>query len=243
MREIVMDTETTGLDPMTGDRIVEIGAVELINHLPTDNTFHRYLNPQRDMPAEAFAVHGLSAEFLADKPLFADVVDEFMAFVGNDAPLIIHNASFDMKFLNAELARIKRPQLPDARALDTLLLARRKFPGAPSSLDALCRRFGIDNSGRDLHGALLDSRLLAEVYLELIGGRQPDLVLVPAETRKSRETTGPTPAQGNAVLPRGKRPVPLAPRLTEAEAEAHRAFVEGLGPDAIWLKYVDQSGQ
>lgn len=170
MREIVLDTETTGLDPHTGDRIVEIGAVELFNHVATGATFHEYLDPQRDMPAEAFAVHGLSTEFLRGKPKFADVAARFVAFVG-DAKLVIHNAEFDMKFINAELDRIGAPAIPMSQAIDTLHIARRRFPGAQANLDALCRRFGIDNSGREKHGALLDSELLAEVYLELSGGR------------------------------------------------------------------------
>ena len=176
MREIVLDTETTGLDPATGDRIVEIGAIELMNQMPTGRTYHQYINPQRDMPAGAEAVHGLSEKFLADKPLFADVVENFVAFLG-DSKLVIHNAGFDMKFINAELGWIGRPVLPRARAIDTLDMARRRFPGAQNSLDALCRRFGVDNSAREKHGALLDSELLAEVYLELTGGRQPDFAL------------------------------------------------------------------
>ncbi|MER2508769.1 MAG: DNA polymerase III subunit epsilon, partial [Amaricoccus sp.] len=181
MREIVLDTETTGFDPLTGDRVVEIGAVELLNHLPTGRVFHAYVNPERAMPAEAFAIHGLGTEFLADKPVFAAIVDEFLAFVG-DAKLVIHNARFDMKFLNAELGWVGRTRLAETRAVDTLDLAKRRFPGAPSTLDALCRRFGIDNSSREKHGALLDSELLAEVYLELIGGRQPDLSLTMTAT-------------------------------------------------------------
>ena len=169
MREIVLDTETTGLDPSSGDRIVEIGAVELFNHIPTGKTYHQYINPQRDMPEGAFAVHGLSAEFLSDKPLFADVAQAFLDFIG-DSKLVIHNASFDMKFINAELKWVDRPELPWSQALDTLAIARKKFPGAQNSLDALCRRFGIQTK-RELHGALLDSEILAEVYLELIGGQ------------------------------------------------------------------------
>jgi len=176
MREIVLDTETTGLDPAGGDRIVEIGGIELVNHMPTGRSFHTYLNPERDMPAEAFAVHGLSAAFLADKPKFRDIAPDFLGFIG-DARLVIHNAAFDMKFLNAELGWIEMASLPWARAVDTLDIARRRFPGAQNGLDALCRRFGIDNSGREKHGALLDSELLAEVYLELIGGRQHGLGL------------------------------------------------------------------
>lgn len=223
MREIVLDTETTGFDPETGDRLVEIGALELDGHLPTGRTFHVYLNPERPMPEGAFAVHGLGDEFLRTKPLFAAVADDFLAFIG-DAPLVIHNASFDMKFLNHELGRLGRPPLPMERAVDTVTLARRRFPGAPASLDALCRRFGVDNAGRTLHGALLDSELLAEVYLDLMGGRQPDLVLGPA----ARSEAGP----GAASL--GVRPRPLPPRVTPEEARAHAAFVEALGPGAVW---------
>ncbi len=227
MREIVLDTETTGFEPETGDRIVEIGAVELWNHMPTGQTYHQYINPDRDMPEDAFKVHGLSIEFLADKPRFAQIGDAFLDFIG-DAKLIIHNASFDMKFLNAELGWIKRPVLPMARAVDTLAIARKKFPGSPASLDALCRRFGIDNSSRTLHGALLDSEILAEVYLELIGGRQPGLVLA------SGTSTAGTDTQ-TAWRPY-PRPEPLPPRITEAEAKAHAQFVESLGPGAIWAK-------
>jgi DNA polymerase III subunit epsilon len=228
MREIVLDTETTGLDPDTGDRIVEIGGVEIVNHVPTGRTFHRYINPQRDMPPDAVAVHGLTAEFLADKPVFAQVSEAFLDFVG-DARLVIHNAVFDMKFLNAELGWVGRPGLPWARTVDTLDLARRRFPGAQNSLDALCRRFGIDNSGREKHGALLDSELLAEVYLELMGGRQPDLTLTVVRT------DGVTAALASWSPP--PRPRPLAPRLTPAEAAAHAAFVASFGADAAWSRY------
>ena len=231
MREIVLDTETTGVDPATGDRIVEIGAGELMNHLPTGRTFHKYLNPQREVPAEAIAVHGLTDEFLRDKPLFADVAAEFASFIGDDAKLVIHNAAFDMKFLNAELKMIGKTQLPWSRALDTLALAREKFPGAQNSLDALCRRFGIDNSSRTLHGALLDSEILAEVYLELIGGRQPDLVLGTAAPAPARS------ASGEAITWRPRpRPEPLPPRITEEERAAHAAMVGKLGDAAIWKK-------
>ncbi|MGZ9809141.1 DNA polymerase III subunit epsilon [Pseudoroseicyclus sp. H15] len=225
MREIVLDTETTGFEPETGDRIVEIGAVELNGHIPTGRTYHKYLNPQRDMPQEAFEVHGLSEEFLRDKPLFADLADEFLAFVG-DAKLVIHNAAFDMKFLNAELRWAGKPLLPMEQSIDTVAIARRKFPGSPASLDALCRRFGIDNSSRTLHGALLDSEILAEVYLELIGGRQPDLVLGgPASSN--------TPGSATAWRPQ-PRPQRLPPRLTESERAAHEAFVEKIGEGALW---------
>ena len=228
MREIVLDTETTGLDPAGGDRIVEIGGVELVNHMPTGRSFHAYVNPERDMPAEAFAVHGLSAEFLADKPKFRDIAPDFLAFVG-DAKLVIHNAGFDLKFLNAELDWIEAETLPWSRAVDTLDIARRRFPGALNSLDALCRRFGVDNSGREKHGALLDSELLAEVYLELMGGRQPDLTLTVVAsgsdgTAVSSEWTPPPRARA------------LFPRITPAEAEAHAAFVATLGENALWTK-------
>ena len=228
MREIVLDTETTGFDPATGDRIVEIGCVELVNHLPTGATFHRYINPERDMPEGAFAVHGLSEEFLRGFPVFADHADDFLAFVG-EARLVIHNAEFDMKFLNAELARIRRPLLDMRRVVDTLALARSRFPGAQASLDALCRRFGVDRSARTLHGALLDSQLLAEVYLELRGGRQTGL-----ELSVSRETRAPVP--GAPARARRSRPTPLPPRITEAEAEAHAAFVARMGEGALWLR-------
>ncbi len=225
MREIVLDTETTGFEPAEGDRIVEIGAVELHNHMPTGQTYHQYINPQRTMPKGAFEVHGLGDEFLADKPLFTEIAQDFLDFIG-DSRLVIHNAAFDMKFLNAELKWIKRPALPMSQALDTLAIARRKFPGSPASLDALCRRFGIDNSSRELHGALLDSQILAEVYLELIGGRQPDLVLSSAApTPKSDAGTDWRPAP---------RPTPLPSRLTKDEAAAHQALVEALGNESLW---------
>jgi DNA polymerase-3 subunit epsilon len=178
MREIVIDTETTGLDPHSGHRIVEIAAIELFHHVPTGRKFHRYVNPERDMPDDAFAVHGLTADFLAGHPTFAAVADEFLVFVADD-PLVIHNAEFDLAFLNAELARLGRPRLASP-AVDTLSLARRRFPGAPASLDALCKRFTIDLAARDKHGAEIDCGLLAEVYVELLGGRQPGLEFVAA---------------------------------------------------------------
>ncbi|MBT9385716.1 DNA polymerase III subunit epsilon [Pseudooceanicola sp. CBS1P-1] len=227
MREIVLDTETTGFDPFQGDRLVEIGCVELLNHVPTGETYHVYINPERDVPEDAFKVHGLSTEFLSDKPVFRDLAKSFVDFIG-DSKLIIHNASFDMKFLNAELGWLNMAQIPNAQAVDTLAIARKKFPGSPASLDALCRRFGIDNSARTLHGALLDSEILAEVYLELIGGRQPDLVLATA-TRKTDT------AVEDDWRPR-PRPVPLEARLTEEEKAAHRAFVEKMGDGALWAK-------
>ncbi|OWU85977.1 DNA polymerase III subunit epsilon [Oceanicola sp. 22II-s10i] len=230
MREIVLDTETTGFEPEQGDRIVEIGGVELWNHVPTGNTYHVYINPQRDMPQEAFEVHGLSEEFLRDKPVFKQIAREFLEFVG-DAKLVIHNATFDMKFLNAELGWLNLPRLPDHQAIDTLAIARKKFPGSPASLDALCRRFGIDNSARTLHGALLDSEILAEVYLELIGGRQPDFALSGA----GAGPTGGTDADQNwRPAPRPKK---LPPRITGAEREAHEAFVAKMGDKALWSRF------
>jgi len=228
MREIVLDTETTGLNPAGGDRVVEIGGVELLNDIPTGRNLHLYINPERDMPTEAFSVHGLSAEFLAKHPVFADVADQFVEFV-EDSKLIIHNASFDMGFLNHELETLGRAPIPYDRALDTLMLARRRHPGGPNNLDALCERYGIDNSRRDKHGALLDAELLAEVYIELIGGRQAALMLVETDTR----------AGGGGANTRDARPVPLPPRITAAEKAAHTAFVAKLGPDAIWRKYRD----
>ena len=176
MREIVLDTETTGLDPQDGHRIVEIGAVELHNHVPTGNVYHQYINPLITMPDQAFAIHGLSDEFLSDKPKFSEIAKEFLDFIGS-AKLVIHNAAFDIKFINAELKSIEEEEITFDRATDTLAIARKKFPGSPASLDSLCRRFKIDNSARVVHGALLDSQILAEVYLELVGGKQPDFAL------------------------------------------------------------------
>lgn len=230
MREIVFDTETTGFDPDTGDRVVEIGAVELVNHLPSGRQYHQYINPERSMPADAFAVHGLGDEFLADKPKFAEIADAFLEFFGTDARLIAHNANFDMKFLNAELKRAGRPTLAMPRMLDSLMLAREKWPGSPNSLDALCRRYSVDNSGRELHGALLDSQLLAEVYLELIGGRQPEMTL---EVATAATLSGTALRDG----PRLERARPLQPRITEAEIAAHREFVAKMGDAAIWQRY------
>jgi DNA polymerase-3 subunit epsilon len=224
MREIVLDTETTGLDPNTGHRVVEIGCVELINHIPTGLTYHQYINPERAMPDEAFAIHGLSEAFLSQHPVFADVADAFLDFVG-DAKLVIHNAGFDVKFLNAELERLDHPLIPMARAIDTVQLARQRFPGAQASLDALCRRFEIDNSHRELHGALLDADLLSLVYLELIGGRQPGLELA-SEARTARTQT--------QRVERPLRPArPHAP--TPDEEAAHAALVEKLS-EPIWQR-------
>lgn len=230
LREIVVDTETTGLDCRNGDRIVEAGCIELVNRIPTGCEFHRYINPERDVPKGAEAVHGLSTAFLADKPKFADVAAEFLAFIAGDA-LVIHNASFDMGFLNAELERAGHEALGMGRVIDTLSLARRKHPGGANSLDALCKRYGIDNSKREKHGALLDAALLAEVYVELLGVRQTKLDLATVEARKLTIEIGlsrPAPA----------RPRVLAPRL-DAEGEAkHLRFVKTLGTKALWLRYL-----
>lgn len=227
MREIVLDTETTGLDPLRGDRLVEIGCVEMLNRIPTGQSFHVYINPERDMPVEAFNVHGLSTEFLSDKPVFAAVADEFLSFIA-DSPLVIHNASFDIGFLNAELTRLGRVVLGFERVVDTLALARRRHPGGPNRLDDLCARYGIDLSRRTKHGALLDSELLAEVYAELAGGRQAALGLVSAEVSAARRTVGASVRQ---------RPVPLAPRISVMEAAAHAAFVATLGEAPLWNEY------
>ena len=219
MREVVLDTETTGLDPNAGHRIVEIGCVELINHMATGKHFHKYLNPERDVPEQASAIHGLTEEFLSAQPVFADIAEEFEAFIG-DSTLVIHNAEFDLGFINAEREKINQPPIAPNRAIDTVSLARRKFPGAQANLDALCRRFKIDNADRSQHGALKDARLLAEVYLELIGGRQQDLELS-AEERKIVEA-----AEKNRRPPR-----PHAP--TDAEQLAHAQFIEKL-ESPIW---------
>lgn len=229
MREIVLDTETTGFDPDSGDRLVEIGAVELKGHMPTGNTYHQYINPEREVPQDAVDVHGLTLDFLRDKPVFSKVASGFVNFIG-DAKLVIHNAAFDMKFLNAELKWLGLAPIPWERAIDTLEIARKKFPGSPASLDALCRRFNIDNSARTLHGALLDSEILAEVYLELIGGRQPDLVLSSSPVKSANR--GP---QKTAIL--GRRVEELPPRLSEQERTAHAAFVHGMGEIALWRKF------
>ena len=228
MREIVLDTETTGLDPLRGDRLVEIGCVEMFNRMPTGQTYHVYLNPERDMPQEAFNVHGLSSEFLADKPKFAQVVEAFLDFIA-DAPLVIHNASFDVGFLNAELTRVSRQPLHRDRLVDTLMLARRKHPGVSNRLDDLCSRYAIDNSRRTKHGALLDAELLAEVYIDLIGARQSQLGLA-ADIRVA--------GSGFNETPRRQRPAPLMPRLTDADRAAHRAFVATLGDKPVWAEYL-----
>lgn len=222
MIEIIFDTETTGFDPSSGDRLVEIGCVEVFNRIPTGRNFHRYINPERDMPPAAFAVHGLSEEFLRQQPVFAEVVADFLDFVAA-APLVAHNAEFDMKFINAELGRLGFPAFPRSRAVDTLVLARQKFPGAPATLDALCKRFNIDNSSRTKHGALLDAELLAEVYLELTGGRQVGLALMSEE--------GPKAVTGQPVERLYRAPRPHQP--SEEELAGHEAFVAKIS-GAIW---------
>ncbi|WP_425044903.1 DNA polymerase III subunit epsilon [Primorskyibacter sp. S87] len=240
MREIVLDTETTGFDPEGGDRIVEIGCLELLNHMPTGETYHQYINPLRSMPQDAFQVHGIGPDLLdppqppapgavtlKDKPVFEKIGKDFFDFVG-DAKLVIHNAAFDMKFLNAELRWMGLPELAWERAIDTLAIARQRFPGSPASLDALCRRFGIDNSSRTLHGALLDSEILAEVYLELIGGRQPDFAL-------SVSSAGSDKTVSDAWRPK-PRNAPLPSRLTADEKAAHDEFVTKLGENPVWKR-------
>ncbi|HZP70085.1 MAG TPA: DNA polymerase III subunit epsilon [Pseudolabrys sp.] len=228
MREIVLDTETTGLDPAEGHRLVELGCIELLNRIPTGATFHAYINPERDVPAEAFAVHGLSAEFLKGHKRFADIVDDFLDFIG-DAPLVIHNAAFDHAFLCAELKRVERELIARDRLIDTLLIARRKHPAGPNRLDDLCARYGIDNSRRTKHGALLDAEILAEVYVELIGARQAQLSLTDSNKPGSNR-------YDDAIVVR-TRPQPLPSRLTEADLMAHRDFVAGLGESALWNDY------
>jgi DNA polymerase-3 subunit epsilon len=228
LREIVLDTETTGLDPYQGDRLVEIGCIELVNRIPSGQTFHRYLYPERAMPAEAFAVHGLGDDFLKDKPLFADVADELIAFM-SDAPLVAHNATFDLGFLNAELERASRPLIARERLVDTLLIARRKHPGGSNRLDDLCVRYAIDNSRRTKHGALLDAELLAEVYVELIGARQAQLILA--------QTSTPRRIIGEPIIVR-QRPAPLPAAITAEDRVAHRAFIATLGDSPIWRDYV-----
>ncbi|MGI9440043.1 MAG: DNA polymerase III subunit epsilon [Parvibaculales bacterium] len=271
MREIILDTETTGLDPENGDRIVEISCLELVNRLPSNQNFHSYINPECAMSPEAEKIHGLNSAFLADKPLFADIAEAFLQFIG-DAPLIIHNAVFDIKFLNAELARVGLASLEAHPVRDTLAMARRKFPGAPASLDALCRRFGVDNSARDVHGAQIDCQLLAAVYLELSGGRQPGLQMgdgdapppqthnMQANNRRAKTHSAPitgrteNPAtlskealsEGSGAKnagPQKRRPTPLPARLTPAENSAHKAFLENLPQPALWLKATENGDE
>ncbi len=228
MREIVFDTETTGLDALGGDRLIEIGCVELVNHIPSGRTFHAYVNPQHPVHPDAMAIHGLSDAFLADKPLFNEIANEFVAFL-QDSPLIAHNAAFDRGFINMELARCGIDELPDERFIDTLQIARRRHPGSPNSLDALCARYNIDNSNRTLHGALLDSEILADVYIELIGGRQTTFVLSTATAADQVQRAG---------QPAGSRPEPLPSRLSDSDRERHSRFVEGLGKNALWKRLI-----
>ena len=231
-REIVLDTETTGLDPKNGDRLIEIGCIELINRTPTGKEFHVFVNPERDVPREAEAVHGLSTQFLNDKPLFAAVAKDFLAFIGDDT-LVIHNAPFDIGFLNAELARLKLPAIAMFRVVDTLALARRKHPAGPNTLDALCKRYGIDNTKRVKHGALVDSLLLADVYIELLGERQAALVLSSAKAAAGNQGTRRSTSRVAAKA----RPAPLPSRVTPAGLDAHAAFIAGLGAKALWGRY------
>lgn len=234
-REIVFDTETTGLDPARGDRLIEIGCIEVINRIPTGREFHHYLNPERDVHPDAVAVHGLTLEFLKDKPLFIEVAQPFLDFIG-DAPLVAHNGTFDLGFINAELARLQKPVLPPHRIVDTLQIARRKHPAGPNSLDALCKRYGIDNTKRTKHGALMDAALLAQVYVELLGERQATLGLAEKGSAQARAAT----RSGGKAAP---RPEPLPPRVTPEQVEAHRVFVGTLGADAVWLKFLPPAPQ
>ena len=230
-REIVLDTETTGLDPRKGDRIVEIGCIELVNRIPSGREWHRFINPEREVPAEAEAVHGISTASLRGKPLFAEVAAGFLEFIGDD-PLVIHNANFDIGFLNAELERVKFPALKFDRVVDTLMLARRKHPAGPNSLDALCKRYAIDTSIRIKHGALVDSLLLAEVYVELLGERQANLSLAGRQSSSGGRSTRSAGSSKN-------RPTPLPSRLSDGDRAAHRSYVETLGANALWRRYLE----
>lgn len=230
-REIVLDTETTGLDARRGDRLIEVGCVELINHFPSGREFHRFINPEtRDVHPDAFAIHGISTEFLKDKPRFSEVVDDFLDFLGDDT-LVIHNATFDIGFINMELELLKRPPLPMTRVVDTLQLARRKHPAGPNTLDALCKRYSIDNSKRDKHGAIVDSLLLAEVYIEMTGTRQATLVLAAEQVQSTNSSSNGV--NGHVIR---QRPSPLAPRLSDEDMAAHARFVDGLGEKALWRR-------
>jgi DNA polymerase-3 subunit epsilon len=228
LREIVLDTETTGLDPANGDRLIEIGCIEIVNRIPTGGEYHCYLNPEREVHPEAVAVHGLTNEFLQDKPRFAEIADELLAFIA-DAPLVAHNATFDLGFLNAELERVSRPILSANRIVDTLALARRRHPAGPNTLDALCKRYGIDLSQRTKHGALLDSMLLAGVYVELLGERQATLGFA---------GNGSQAAVRGSVVRAAQRPAPLPPLLSAEEEVAHLEFVKTLGAEPVWLQYL-----
>jgi DNA polymerase-3 subunit epsilon len=236
LREIVLDTETTGLDPTKGDRLIEIGCIELYNRIPTGREYHQFINPDRDVPPEAEAVHGISTQFLRDKPRFQDIADAFLEFIAGDM-LVIHNAQFDVSFLSAELVRLGKAPIAMSRVIDTLALARRKHPAGPNSLDALCKRYGVDNSKRTKHGALMDSLLLADVYVELLGERQATLGLAQSAGGKNGAARNAGPSQRKAA----QRPVALPPRINEETEAAHRAFIETLGPNAIWLRYGPQA--
>lgn len=234
LREIVLDTETTGLDAKNGDRLIELGCIEIVNRIPTGAEFHRFIHPEdREVHPEAFNIHGISTEFLRDKPRFADVVDDFLAFIG-DAPLVIHNASFDVGFINMELERAGRALILRDRMVDTLEIARRKHPAGPNSLDALCKRYGIDNSKRTKHGALMDSLLLAGVYVELLGERQTALALGPRGQQPALRSMAKGLAQ--------QRPEPLSSRLSPDDMAAHEAFVEQLGEKSIWKRLASADG-
>jgi DNA polymerase III subunit epsilon len=236
MREIILDTETTGLDAKRGDRLIEIGCVELLNRIPTGREYHTFINPEaRDVHPDAQAVHGISTAFLRDKPLFKAVVDAFLDFIGDD-PLVIHNASFDIGFINMELALLARPPIAMTRVVDTLMLARRKHPAGPNSLDALCKRYAIDNTKRTKHGALVDSLLLAQVYVELLGERQAALVLQ-SEAAAQAETQALRQQRGGVA--RKERAKPLKPRLSEDDLARHKAFVATLGESAVWRRFSD----
>ncbi len=238
MREIVLDTETTGIDPFKGDRLCEIGCVEIINRFPTGKVFHAYINPQRSMPIDAFKVHGLSEAFLADKPVFNAVADDFLRFIGED-PLIIHNASFDMGFLNLELKKSGRAPLQNDRVIDTLIMARRKHPGQSNSLDALCARYGISNAHRVKHGALLDAELLAEIYGELTGGRQASLILAQTADKAREEPESLAPDTMIDAAPETATVLEALPLISPEERAAHRAFLQELGPDSLWCTYIE----
>lgn len=230
LREIVFDTETTGLSPDSGHRIVEIGAIELINHLPTGKTYHQYINPERDVPEEVVAVHGLTEDFLKNYPTFREVADQFIEFIGDDGFLVAHNASFDMKFVNYQLKQIGCGEISQNRVIDTLDIARKKFPGAKNNLDALCRRFSIDNSSRVKHGALLDSELLAEVYLELLGGAEPSMLAIEEDIKTS--------TQNGFIAEKKVRQVRVF-TISEEDVAEHEAFLQGKLKDALWLKSSD----
>ncbi len=237
MREIVFDTETTGLDPFSGDRIVEIGAVELINHVPTGKEYHQYINPMRSMSEEVIKVHGLTEEFLSDKPTFEEICDDFLAFIGSDSHLVAHNAPFDIKFLNCHLRELNKPTIADERVIDTVIIARKKFPGSRVNLDELCRRFGVDNSKRTVHGALLDAQLLADVYLELLGGSEPALLSASNDEKAELETIakpGSEPQQEKKFRP--ARPF----EIPQEDLQAHLEFMKKI-KDALWR--VDEQGQ